>query len=202
VPGYPAYRNILTALDIHTAALPTGPETRWAPTPRSIAALADEPGGLDGLLVASPANPTGTMLKPETVAELSRFAAERGLWFISDEIYHGLNYSMPAATALTSNPDAIVINSFSKYYCMTGWRIGWMIVPQRLGRSLESLAQNLFISAPTLSQYAAIGAFDAVEELEERKAQYAANRAFLLDALPAISTSSRRSTGRSTSTWT
>jgi aspartate/methionine/tyrosine aminotransferase len=137
-------------------------------------------------LLASPANPTGTMLSPDALADVAATCAKRDVWFISDEIYHGLNYEMPQACALTTNPDAIVINSFSKYYCMTGWRIGWMIVPEVLRRTVECLSQSLYISAPTLSQYAAIAAFDATEELEERKAGYRANRDFLLKELPGL----------------
>ncbi len=184
-PGYPAYRNIFNALDVEVADIETSAATRWAPTVESIVDLADH-GGLNGLLVASPANPTGTMLKPETLAALAGVCRERGIWFISDEIYHGLHYTMQPATALSTNPDAIVINSFSKYYCMTGWRIGWMVVPECLARVCEVLSQSLYISAPTLSQIAAVAAFDATDELEQRKAQYAANREFLLDALPGI----------------
>ncbi len=184
-PGYPAYRNIFNALGIEIANIATNATDRWAPTVAAVRELVDGQG-LDGLLVASPANPTGTMLKPDTLAALALASAQQGIWFISDEIYHGLDYAVPKATALSTNHDAIVINSFSKYYCMTGWRIGWMIVPPSLMRTAEILAQSLYISAPTLSQYAAIAAFDATEELEQRKAQYAENRAFLLDALPGV----------------
>ena len=184
-PGYPAYRNIFNALGIEVADIETSAADRWAPTVGAVKDLVAH-GGLDGLLVASPANPTGTMLMPETLAALATSCAEGGIWFISDEIYHGLDYAVPIATALATNRDAIVINSFSKYYCMTGWRIGWMILPQVLVRTAEILSQSLYISAPTLSQYAAIAAFDATEELEERKAIYAGNRELLLDALPGI----------------
>ncbi|NNE22364.1 MAG: aminotransferase class I/II-fold pyridoxal phosphate-dependent enzyme [Rhizobiales bacterium] len=184
-PGYPAYRNIFNALGIEVADIETSAADRWAPTAEAVRNLVSH-GGLDGLLVASPANPTGTMLMPDTLSALADTCAENGIWFISDEIYHGLDYAVPKATALSTSPDAIVINSFSKYYCMTGWRIGWMIVPPSLVRTAEVLAQSLYISAPTLSQYAAIAAFDATEELEQRKAAYAGNRAFLLDALPGI----------------
>ncbi len=184
-PGYPAYRNIFNALGIEIADIATTTADRWAPTAQAVRNLASG-AGLDGLLVASPANPTGTMLMPEVLAALADTCADRDIWFISDEIYHGLDYAVPKATALTTNRDAIVINSFSKYYCMTGWRIGWMIVPPSLVRTAEILAQSLYISAPTLSQHAAIAAFDATEELEQRKSQYADNRAFLLDALPSI----------------
>jgi aspartate/methionine/tyrosine aminotransferase len=184
-PGYPAYRNIFNALQIEVAEIETSAANRWAPTVDAITALSDG-AGLNGLLVASPANPTGTMLKPETLAALVRTCTERGIWFISDEIYNGLDFAFPAATALATSNDVIVINSFSKYYCMTGWRIGWMVLPRSLVRTAEVLSQSLYISAPTLSQYAALAAFDALEELEERKAVYAGNREMLLDALPGL----------------
>jgi aspartate/methionine/tyrosine aminotransferase len=184
VPGYPAYRNIFGALGITVKDLPVDARTRWAPSHGQIEAACDQ--GLNGLLLASPANPTGTMLTPEVLADVAATAARRNIWFISDEIYHGLTYEMPQACALTTNPDAVVINSFSKYYCMTGWRIGWMIVPDGLLRTVECLAQSLYISAPTISQYAAIAAFDATDELEQRKAGYKANRDFLLRELPGL----------------
>lgn len=184
-PGYPAYRNILASLGIEPALIETGPADRWVPGPGDIDRLAAD-DRLGGVLVASPANPTGTMLSPEALAALVRRCADLGLWFVSDEIYHGLTYGMPEACALQFGDDAIVINSFSKYYCMTGWRIGWMIVPERLLRPIECLAQNLFISPPTLSQMAAVAAFDAAEELEMVKATYAANRDLLLNEFPAI----------------
>ncbi|MCC0050112.1 MAG: aminotransferase class I/II-fold pyridoxal phosphate-dependent enzyme, partial [Rhodobiaceae bacterium] len=126
------------------------------------------------------------VIEPERLASLCRTARERGLWLISDEIYHGLTYDTPADTALRHDPDAIVVNSFSKYYCMTGWRIGWMIVPQALVRTMERLAQNLFICSPAISQLAAVAAFDAAGELEANKAVYAANREMLLTELPKI----------------
>ncbi len=184
VPGYPAYSNIMSALDIEVTSIEVDARNRWAPTPEQISKACEN--GLSGLLLASPANPTGTMVTPDNLAAISRTCAARNIWFISDEIYHGLNYEMPQATALTSNADAIIINSFSKYYCMTGWRIGWMIVPESLIRPVECLAQSLFISPPTLSQYAAVAAFDATEELEQRKAQYRQNRDFLLRELPGL----------------
>jgi aspartate/methionine/tyrosine aminotransferase len=139
---------------------------------------------LSGLLVASPANPTGTMLQPARLKELCEACEQLGLWFISDEIYHGLTYEAPAATALSYSDDAIVINSFSKYFSMTGWRVGWMIVPDRLVRIFERLVQNLFICAPAASQIAALGAFEAFDELEANKATYARNRDLLLHELP------------------
>ena len=184
-PGYPCYRHILTALGCEPVLMPTSVETRWMPT----ADLIDEAarrGKLAGLLVASPANPTGTMLTPERLTEIAAAAARHGIPFISDEIYHGLTYDAPAETALSVSPDAIIINSFSKYFSMTGWRIGWMVVPDGLVRSLERLAQNLYISPTTISQIAAEAAFDAGDELEGYKRLYAENREYLLDKLPKV----------------
>lgn len=178
-PGYPCYRHILSALGIGSHLIETGPETRWMPTADDVdnAATAH---GLKGLLLASPSNPTGTMLTPERLEEIVRVCDQRGMWFISDEIYHGLTYGQPEATALQYSDDAIVINSFSKYFSMTGWRVGWMVVPERLVRPIERLAQNLYIAAPTVSQIAAIGAFDGIEELEANKTVYATNRDLLM----------------------
>ncbi len=183
-PGYPAYRNIFRALDISPELLAAGAEQGWAPDPALVARKMEQ--GMKGLLVASPANPTGAMLERERLAALVAAVEGRGGIFISDEIYHRLEHVAPAASALEFSDDAIVINSFSKYYGMTGWRIGWMIVPERLSRAVEVLAQNLYINTPTLSQVAACAAFDASEELEERKAAYGRNRALLLQALPAM----------------
>lgn len=182
-PGYPCYRHILSALGAQAVTLETGPETRWMPDPASLAALhmADE---LDALLLASPANPTGTMLVGDALSTIARTCEELGIWFISDEIYHGLDYTEPAQTALRHTASAIVINSFSKYFSMTGWRIGWMVVPGALVRPLERLAQNLYICPSALSQHAAIAAFDASDELEANKAVYQTNRDLLLEELP------------------
>ena len=191
-PGYPAYRNILKATDLEIVDIATSAQTRWAPAIADIKTAAGENQGrgLDGLLVASPANPTGTMLAPKDLAGLLKACNQAGVRFISDEIYHELTWQeqggQPQATALQFDQDAIVINSFSKYYCMTGWRVGWMVVPECLVRPLECLSQNLFISTPALSQYAALAAFDAREELDERKAVYAANREYLMNELPRI----------------
>lgn len=182
-PGYPCYRHILSALGGEAATIETDDATRWMPVPEHIEALAQQ-GELQGLLLASPANPTGTMLVGDALADLVAACQTRDLWFISDEIYHGLDYTEPAQTALAFSDAAIVINSFSKYFSMTGWRIGWMVVPDGLVRTVERLAQNLYISPPTLSQRAAIAAFDARDDLEAIKAVYAANRELLLEALP------------------
>ena len=182
-PGYPCYRHILTALGARSVNLETGPADRWMPTAAQIDAAAAE-HDLAGLLIASPANPTGTMLEPARLAEICALARRRGLWFVSDEIYHGLTWGLPQATALQFSDDVVVINSFSKYFSMTGWRVGWMVVPPGLVRTVERLAQNLYISPPAVSQVAALGAFDGLDELEANKREYAANRALLLAELP------------------
>jgi aspartate/methionine/tyrosine aminotransferase len=180
-PGYPAYRNILTALGIEVVEIPAGPDTRYQPTPE----LLEKHGGkLDGLIIASPANPTGTMLSPEALADLTAYCDSRSIRLVSDEIYHGITYGMGTATALQTSGSAIIVNSFSKYYSMTGWRLGWLVLPEELLRPVECLAQNLTISPPTLSQYAAVAAFDCGEELDRNVARYARNRSLLLEALP------------------
>lgn len=179
-PSYPAYRNILAALGIEPVILRAGEATRFQPTIE----LLEQAGRLDGLIVASPSNPTGTMLAPDELAALARYCSAQGIRLISDEIYHGITYQRPAATALASSADAIIVNSFSKYFAMTGWRIGWMVVPADLVRPVECLAQNLYISPPTLSQIAAEAAFDCTVELDAIVAGYARNRALLLAELP------------------
>lgn len=184
-PGYPAYRNILIALGLEPVAIEVGPETRYALTPELIARThAERP--LAGVLTMSPANPTGVVMAPDAIAAVAAECRRLGLWYISDEIYHGLTYEAPATTALSADPDTIIVNSFSKYYCMTGWRVGWLVVPERMVRTIERLQQNFSISVPYLSQVAGEAAFDAVEECEAIKAGYAQNRAFLLKALPEI----------------
>jgi aspartate/methionine/tyrosine aminotransferase len=180
VPGYPAYRNILHALGVEIVPVPVGPESRFQPT----AAMLDRIGGrLDGVVVASPANPTGSMLAPDALADLASTCAARGTTLISDEIYHGIAFGRTAVTVLADEDRAVVVNSFSKYYSMTGWRLGWMVVPEPLLRPVECLAQNLFISPPTLAQHAAIVAFDCRDELDRHVARYARNRETLLRAL-------------------
>jgi aspartate/methionine/tyrosine aminotransferase len=166
-PGYPCYRHILGALGQRPVIIETGPDRDWMPTVEDVARAAGD--NAKGLLVASPAHPTGTMLTPERLAALAAACAEHGVHFISDEIYHGLTYAGRADTALRHSDEAIVVNSFSKYFSMTGWRIGWMIVPQNLVRVVERLAQNLYIAAPAIAQAAALGAFDAFDELEANK---------------------------------
>jgi aspartate/methionine/tyrosine aminotransferase len=182
-PGYPCYRHILTALGQRPVALATDAAGRWMPTAAQIEEAARREA-IAGLVIASPANPTGTMLEPERLAEIAATCRRLGLWFVSDEIYHGLTYAMAERTALACSDQAVVINSFSKYFSMTGWRVGWLVVPEVLVRPIERLAQNLYISPPTMAQVAAIGAFDGIDELEANKRVYAENRALLLEALP------------------
>ena len=180
-PGYPAYRNILTALDVEAVVLETTLADRFQPTP---AALDRVDGPLDGLIVASPSNPTGAMLGRAEIAALIDYCRAREVRFISDEIYHGINYGRVGVCALSESDDAIVINSFSKYFSMTGWRLGWMVVPEDLLRPVDCLAQNIFISPPTLSQLAAVAVFDCHDELRANVARYARNRELLLARLP------------------
>jgi aspartate/methionine/tyrosine aminotransferase len=185
-PGYPAYRNILKALSLEPVEIETGTDTRFALSSASIrAAHARNP--LKGVLAMSPANPTGVVMSPEAIAELAATCRELGLWFISDEIYHGLTYGdAKAQTALRFDDNAIIVNSFSKFFCMTGWRVGWLVVPERLIRPVERLQQNLSISVPYLSQVAAEAAFDGMAEMESVHAGYARNRAILMEGLPRI----------------
>jgi aspartate/methionine/tyrosine aminotransferase len=213
-PFYPPYVNILTALGMHPVILEAGPETRFQPNVAMLQKLDPPP---DGLIVASPCNPAGTMLHPDELAALAAWCDSAGVRLISDEIYHGLNYDSPITTAAALNPhavlvnsfskegvpvapspngvtpiataahfspNAIVIGSFSKYFSMTGWRIGWMILPDDVMRPVERLAQNLFISAPHISQVAAEAAFDCHEELQANVARYHRSRDHLLRALP------------------
>ena len=183
VPGYPPYRHILAALGCEPVLIETSGETRHALTGEALLA-AHRKQPLKGVLVASPANPTGTMMSREALTSLIAAAEGAGIRFISDEIYHGLDYAFPAVTAAELSPHALVINSFSKYFCMTGWRIGWMVVPEALARPIERLQQNLAISVPTLSQFAAEAAFDGVEEMEAVKRGYVENRSILIEGLP------------------
>jgi aspartate/methionine/tyrosine aminotransferase len=183
VPGYPPYRHILTALGCEPVLIETTSETRHALTGEALLA-AHRNTPLKGVLVGSPANPTGTMMSREALESLMRAAESAGIRFISDEIYHGLDYAFPAVTAAALSADALVINSFSKYFCMTGWRVGWMVVPEVLVRPIERLQQNLSISVPTLSQIAAEAAFDGREEMEAIKHGYEENRRILIEGLP------------------
>jgi len=178
-PGYPAYRNILHALGIEVVALPVGFAERFQPTPE----LLDRAGPLDGLIIASPANPTGTMLDRSELTRLTAWCRAHDVRLISDEIYHGITYDSPAETVLHHDDRAIVVNSFSKFFCMTGWRLGWLVLPEDLRQAALRLAQNLFIAAPTISQHAALGAFHDLAELDARIAGYRHNRDRLLAAL-------------------
>lgn len=179
-PGYPAYRNILAALNLEAVDLPTSAADNFQPT---VAAL-EKTGKIDGLIVASPSNPTGTMVGHAEMKELARWCERNGVRLISDEIYHGIVYEGDTVSAAEVTDRAIVINSFSKYFSMTGWRVGWMVVPQELVRPIERLAQNFFISVPTLSQYVALAAFDCREELDGHVRRYRTNRDLLLAGLP------------------
>jgi aspartate/methionine/tyrosine aminotransferase len=183
VPGYPPYRHILTALGCEPVLIETSSETRHALTGEALL-TAHRKAPLKGVLVASPANPTGTMMSREALSGLISAAESAGIRFISDEIYHGLDYAFPAVTAAELSADALVINSFSKYFCMTGWRVGWMVVPEPLVRPIERLQHNLSISVPTLSQIAAEAAFDGKPEMEEVKRGYLENRRILIEGLP------------------
>jgi aspartate/methionine/tyrosine aminotransferase len=182
-PGYPPYRHILTALGCEPVPIEISENTRWALTKE---ALLDEHRRkpIQGVIVASPANPTGTMVREDVLKDMIDACHDAGIKFISDEIYHGLDYAFPAASAAKLAPDALVINSFSKYFCMTGWRVGWMVVPEPLVRSVERLQQNLAISVPTLSQIAAVAAFDGRDEMDAVKHGYEENRRILVEGLP------------------
>jgi aspartate/methionine/tyrosine aminotransferase len=182
-PGYPPYRHILTALGCEPVLIETSAQTRWALTGEQLLA-AHRKAPLAGVIVASPANPTGTMMDAHALSALIAAAGGEGIRVISDEIYHGLDYAFPAATAAALSDHALVINSFSKYFCMTGWRIGWMAVPEPMVRPIERLQQNLAISVPTLSQVAAEAAFDGRAEMEAVKHGYEENRRILTEGLP------------------
>jgi aspartate/methionine/tyrosine aminotransferase len=183
IPGYPPYRHILTALGCEPVLIETSSDTRHALTGEALLA-AHRQTPLKGVLVGSPANPTGTMMSREALTSLMAAADGAGIRFISDEIYHGLDYAFPAVTAAELSPHALVITSFSKYFCMTGWRVGWMVAPEPLVRPIERLQQNLAISVPTLSQIAAEAAFDGREEMEAIKRGYLENRRILIEGLP------------------
>jgi aspartate/methionine/tyrosine aminotransferase len=183
LPGYPPYRHILRALGCEPVAIATTQATRWAITPDMLLAE-HRRAPLKGVLVASPANPTGTMMTGAALRALVDAAQGEGIRFISDEIYHGLDYTFAAETAAKISDDLVVINSFSKYFCMTGWRIGWMVLPPSLVRAVERLQGNLAISVPALSQIAAEAAFDGRAEMEAVKHGYEDNRRILLDGLP------------------
>ena len=181
-PSYPCYRNILQSLDVEVVSVPCGPQTRYELTPDLLEGL----GRLDGVIVASPSNQTGSVIDAPTLRALSDWCDSHGAALISDEIYHGIHYGRAPVTAAAGSDRAYVVNSFSKYFSMTGWRIGWMVAPAPMVRTIEKLMQNLFISAPTLGQLAALAAFDATDELDGHVARYARNRSIILDALPRL----------------
>ncbi len=181
VPGYPAYRHILKALGVEAVPMRVNAHSRYQPTIDDLELI---DGELDGLIISSPSNPTGSMMSAPRLRELAQYCEQCNIRLISDEIYHGITYQTPAQTAAAYSDKAIVINSFSKYFSMTGWRLGWMVLPPDLVRPVECLAQNMFISAPTLSQLAAVSAFACEEELQANVARYAENRALLLQELP------------------
>jgi aspartate/methionine/tyrosine aminotransferase len=186
-PGYPCYRNVLTALGCEVVELDCGPATRFQPTVAQLEEAASGPGGLAGVVVASPANPTGTMLLPEELAAIAAWCEAAGVQLVSDEIYHGIEYGHPplARSAWETSREAVVFSSFSKYFSMTGWRLGWMLVPERLRRAVDVLTGNFTICPPALAQHAAVHAFDeaAYAELDAHVARYAGNRRLLLDGL-------------------
>ena len=184
-PSYPPYRHILSALGCEPVLIQTSAETRWAiPSEALLAEHRRKP--LKGLVIASPANPTGTMMEAAALRALIEVAEAESIRVISDEIYHGLDYALPAETAARLSPNTVVVNSFSKYFCMTGWRVGWLVAPEVLVRPIERLQQNLAISVPTLSQIAAEAAFDGRDEMQAVKHGYEENRRILLEALPKI----------------
>ena len=185
LPGYPPYRHILTALGCEPVGIETSAATGWSMTGEALLAE-HRKKPLKGVVVASPANPSGTMMTAAGLTELIRCAEDAEIAVISDEIYHGLDYAFAAECAARISRDAIIVNSFSKYFCMTGWRIGWMVVPQPLVRAVERLQQNLAISVPTLSQIAAEASFDGREELEKVRRGYEENRRVLLEGLPRV----------------
>ena len=178
LPGYPSYRQILRALSIEAVGLRTRAADRYQPVPGGL------PGDLDGLIVASPSNPTGTMLDAAALRALIDACAANGTALISDEIYQGIDYGDRAVSALELSDDVTVVNSFSKYFSMTGWRVGWMVVPAAHVRTYERLAQNMFICAPHASQVAALAAMDAEDELQANLAVYRRNRELMIEGLP------------------
>lgn len=185
-PGYPAYRNILIALGLEPVEIVAGPETGFTLTPAAIEAEQSRRGRIAGVLLASPANPTGTVTSRAALAALADYCRANAMTFISDEIYHGLTYVGEEATALELSDEAVVVNSFSKYYCMTGWRVGWMVLPSTLVRPIERVAQSLYISPPELSQIAAEAALDARAELDAVRDGYDRNRRLLEKRLPGL----------------
>ena len=185
-PGYPCYRNVLTALGCEVVELDCGPDTRFQPT---VAMLEEVPGPVAGLVIASPANPTGTMVPADELAAIAAWCEHAGVRLISDEIYHGITYGDSAtSSAWQTSRTGVVFGSFSKYFSMTGWRLGWMLVPDDLKRPVDVLTGNFTICPPVLSQHAAVAAFspESYDELDGHVARYADNRRLLLDGLPRL----------------
>lgn len=182
-PGYVAYRNVMKALYLDPLEIGCGPAERYQISADALAAIDPEP---DGVIIASPANPTGTIIPPDELAAIARVCDARGIAIVSDEIYHGLSFGEPAHSMLEFAPDAIIVNSFSKYFSMAGWRLGWVVVPQRLIGAARARMGNLFLTPPVLAQRAGLAAFDCADELEAHVETYRRNRQLLLDALPAL----------------
>jgi len=182
-PGYVAYRNTLKALHLDPVEIGCGPAERYQMTAKILADLDPAPAGV---IIASPANPTGTIIAPKELEAIAEVCRARAIRIVSDEIYHGLSYVAPAATLLQFEPRALIVNSFSKYYSMVAWRLGWLVAPDDLIDAAHARMSNLFLTPPSLSQHAALAAMDSVEELEGHVRVYRANRALLLDALPAM----------------
>ena len=182
-PGYVAYRNTLKALHLVPVEIGCGPAERYQMTAQILADLDPAPAGV---IIASPANPTGTIIAPKELEAIAEVCRARAIRIVSDEIYHGLSYVAPAATLLQFEPRALIVNSFSKYYSMVAWRLGWLVAPDDLIEAAHARMSNLFLTPPSLSQHAALAAMDSVDELEGHVRVYAANRALLLDALPAM----------------
>jgi aspartate/methionine/tyrosine aminotransferase len=179
-PGYPCYRNDLVALGLEPVPIPVGHDTGFRPEPAALEAV----GPLDGLIVASPSNPTGTVLPPQLLADLVAWAETNDVRLVVDEIYHGITYDgIECDTALAHGSWPVVINSFSKYFSMTGWRLGWLVAPTEMAQAIERLAQSLTISPPTVSQVAGLAAFDCIDQLESNVDRYRANRQVILDGL-------------------
>jgi aspartate/methionine/tyrosine aminotransferase len=179
-PGYPAHRNVLHALGLEPVEMDCGAATRFQPTAAMVAALDPAPAGL---VLTSPSNPTGTMIAAPELAAIAAVCADRGIRILSDETYHGITYGEAARTILEHAPDAVVVNTFSKFWCMTGWRLGWAVVPAPLVDTMRRFAGNLFLVPPTLAQHVALAAMDERAELEAHVATYARNRELLADAL-------------------
>ena len=180
-PGYPAYKNMLKSSGVKVVEVPVHSKSHFQLKPEVLDKLSEN---LDGLIISSPSNPTGSMISSSGMRDLVDWCDRRGTRLISDEIYHGIVYGEQASTALSYGTDVIIINSFSKYFSMTGWRLGWMVIPESMIRSIECLAQNLYISPPSLSQMAAVAVFDCMDELNENVARYRINRDILLEELP------------------